>query len=124
MKTMNDFLVFINELKDKSIKKYKLIGIVSSIVLSFDLFPKNENLKPFILESFQLKEQFKEYAYASRTVLIAKLTRMIFDADEKFYDVLRANMLLFLNNSLKEESGSNNRKNSNISDWIGSNNAR
>lgn len=118
---MNDILIFINELKDKSIKKYKMIGIISSLVLSFNIFKKNENLKPFVLEIFQLTEQFKNYAYASRTILVSKLVRKIYDSDEKYYEIVRGNLLLFLINLSKEENMSKPKKggSSSIGEWIG-----
>ena len=51
-----ELILFRNELKNKSIPKYKIIGIVSELLLSKQIFAKNadiEEFKKFLLQRCQ-----------------------------------------------------------------------
>lgn len=70
-----ELILFRNELKNKFIPKYKLIGIVSELLLSKQIFLKNMDIEDFLMEVFGLK--FKAYLYRSRTMIVAKVTKEI-----------------------------------------------
>jgi hypothetical protein len=87
MKKMFDFLSMIDfsnsdqfsekELEDRAI----LIGIVAEIILSKKLFRKNEELKDFISAKFNL--DLLEYIYKSRTLLLARVIRLLESAGKE-----------------------------------------
>ena len=68
-------ILYRNELKNSKIQTYKLIGIVSELVLSKEIFKNNIDIEDFIVNVFNLR--FKDYLYKSRTLLVARLTREI-----------------------------------------------
>ena len=70
-----ELILFRNELKNKSIPKYKIIGIVSVLLLSKQIFLKNADIEEFLREVFGLK--FKTYLFKSRTMVVARVTREI-----------------------------------------------
>ena len=70
-----ELILFRNELKNKFIPKYKLIGIVSELPLSKQIFLKNMDIEDFLMEVFGLK--FKAYLYRSRTMIVARVTKEI-----------------------------------------------
>lgn len=71
----NELILFRNELKNKSVPKYKIIGIVSELLLSRQVFPRNKDIQEFLKEVFSL--EFKEYLFKSRTLVVARVTREI-----------------------------------------------
>ena len=70
-----ELILFRNELKNKFIPKFKLIGIVSELLLSKQIFLKNMDIEDFLMEVFGLK--FKAYLYRSRTMIVARVTKEI-----------------------------------------------
>ena len=72
-------ILYRNELKNSKIQTYKLIGIVSELVLSKEIFKNNIDIEDFIVNVFNLR--FKDYLYKSRTLLVARLTREILNND-------------------------------------------
>ena len=70
-----ELILFRNELKNKSIPKYKIIGIVSELLLSKQIFLKNADIEEFLREVFGLK--FKTYLFKSRTMVVARVTKEI-----------------------------------------------
>lgn len=49
---MDELYIYRNELKNKIIPKYKIIGISSEMILSKELFKSNVDLVPFVEEVF------------------------------------------------------------------------
>lgn len=74
-----DLIIFRNELKNKTIPKYKIIGIVSQLLLSRKIFPANIDIEKFLADIFKLK--FKTYLFKSRTLIIARMTREILSSE-------------------------------------------
>ena len=74
-------ILYRNELKNSKIQTYKLIGIVSELVLSKEIFKNNIDIEDFIVNVFNLR--FKDYLYKSRTLLVARLTREILNNDNQ-----------------------------------------
>ena len=70
-----ELILFRNELKNNSIPKYKIIGIVSELLLSRQIFLKNSDIEEFLSEVFGLK--FKTYLFKSRTMVVARVTKEI-----------------------------------------------
>lgn len=103
---MNELITFRNELKSKYPPKYKFIGITSSIVLSFEIFKRNKEISNFVDTVFET--QFKEYVMASRTTIVARLTRLIYDSDENEYLKFKKNLYNFIEILLNNRSLKNN----------------
>lgn len=90
---MDELYIYRNELKNKIILKYKIIGISSEMILSKELFKSNVDLVPFVEEVFSTS--FK--SAASRTLLAAKIIRLInncsdrqiFSIKTKLYNYIR-----------------------------------
>lgn len=70
-----ELILFRNELKNRSVPKYKIIGMVSELLLSRELFPKNVDIENFLREVFAL--EFKSYLFKSRTLVVARVTKEI-----------------------------------------------
>ncbi|MGE1235605.1 hypothetical protein [Bacillus altitudinis] len=75
--------IFRNELKNSKPPKYKIIGIVSEMILSKELFEKNLEIKLFLKEVFD--KEFNAYVYASRTLIISRTVRLIAKSEDKEY---------------------------------------
>ena len=74
-----DLILFRNELKNKTIPKYKIIGIVSQLLLSRKIFPANIDIEKFLNDIFEL--EFKTYLFRSRTLIVARVTREILSSE-------------------------------------------
>ena len=53
----NDLILYRNELKNKLIPKYKLIGIVSSLLLSKEIFKNNAAVYDFVKDVFSIDHE-------------------------------------------------------------------
>ena len=94
----DDLILYRNELKNKQIYKYKMIGIVAELLLSKKIFPKNNDIKEFILETFSI--EFKDYVMKSRSMIVARISKIISVAeDERLYS---QKLLLFTNKKIEE----------------------
>lgn len=83
---MDELYIYRNELKNKIIPKYKIIGISSELILSKELFKNNIDLVSFIEVVFSTS--FRPYVIRSRTLLLARISRLINDcSDEQLFNV-------------------------------------
>lgn len=99
---MNDNIsLYINELKNKIVPRYKLIGISSQCILAFSLFKSNSDLPPFLNIVFNL--EFKPYVYRSRTIIVAKTVRYISNCGVAELDLIKKNLYRYLTESLKKD---------------------
>ncbi|MEE1076939.1 MAG: hypothetical protein UHY68_06735 [Acutalibacteraceae bacterium] len=111
----NNLIIFRNELKMKSIPKYKLIGIVTEMLFSKELYKKNTDIVPFLNEVFDIT--FKFYILKSRTMIVAKVCRLINnlestkDIQKKLYKYISERI-----NHLKNES--NDKKKNDFDGWL------
>ncbi|EFD04340.1 hypothetical protein HMPREF0631_1368 [Peptostreptococcus anaerobius 653-L] len=111
----SSLVIFRNELKSKNVQKYKIIGIISEIILSKKLFVKNSEIDEFVYEI--LGVSFKDYVYKSRTMVVAKITRIIYNSDEmhKF----QKSTYVYVSKKIEEYKELNNKGNGNSFDgWI------
>lgn len=69
----NNLLLYRNELKIKSIPRYKVVGIVSELLYSDKIFVCNSEIKEFLKEVFSV--EYKDVK--SRTLLIAEMVKHI-----------------------------------------------
>ncbi|MGO3093848.1 MAG: hypothetical protein ACTIJD_08235 [Staphylococcus saprophyticus] len=106
----NKLILFRNELKSKYPPKYKVIGIVTEIVLSTEIFKKNRDIVCFIDEVFEV--EFKEYVITSRTNIIARLSRIIVNSNDDLFNSYKKNLNEYINKKiLKNQIEKNSLKN-------------
>lgn len=109
-------ILYRNELKNKQIYKYKMLGIVVEILFSKKIFPKNTDIKHFLLEVFNI--EFKEYVMKSRSMIVARICKIIsVSEDEKGYS---QKLLVFTNKKIEEIKNNDNiKEQKNVFDgWI------
>lgn len=109
-----NLILYRNELKNKNVPKYKVIGIVSELLLSKQVFPRNIDIKVFLKDIFEL--ELKEYLFRSRTLLIARVTREII-AIEK--ENLYKNMLYkFIEQKIEDLKDDNKKEKNEFDGWL------
>ena len=103
-----ELILYRNELKNKSIHKYKIIGMVSELLLSKKVFSNNQAIQEFLSDVFSL--EFKEYVFRSRTLIVARVTREILKIDDdstyknKLYDFVQQKIDEFKDPIKKEKN--------------------
>lgn len=109
---------FRSELKSKNIARYKLIGISTEIILDDKIFKKNEELSPFLRTIYNLS--FKDYIMKSRTLIIARTSRVVYQLDDKEVEELRRKLLMFINGilELKDTNKDNNGEKKDFTKWM------
>lgn len=75
-------------------RKAIFIGLVSSTILSKEIFKKNEDLKNYteIFSKYtKSSEHFKKYIFASRTQVLAKVQRILLEtlSEEQFDEAIK-----------------------------------
>lgn len=73
-------IIYRNELKNKNVPKYKMIGIVTELIYSKIIFNKNKEIFNFVNSTFNY--ELKDYILKSRTMIIAKVSRIIIDSED------------------------------------------
>lgn len=103
-------LLFRNELKNKNMPQYKLVGIVVELLLSKEIFKRNSEIATFVKETFDF--ELKLYILKSRTMIVAKLCRSIHSLDnpsscqKKLYEFVDEKI-----EQLKKQGNIKNKKN-------------
>lgn len=82
------------------------MGLVVLFIYSKDIFPKNNSIKAFLEVVF--KNSFPDYIMKSRTLIVAKATRLILSAEVQKREQYKSNFLEFFGN---QEASSRNRNN-------------
>lgn len=93
-----NLILYRNELKNKNIAKYKVIGIVAELLLSKKIFNKNVDIEKFLEETFNL--YFKIYLYKSRTLLVARVIREIIKLENN--SSYKKRLFLFIDKKIEE----------------------
>lgn len=102
----NNFRKFL--IKNDKYKIEEFIGYLPFIILSKEVFTKNTDITTFIEENFHIF--FKQYVYSSRTLLLAKLIRYIFELPEEEQKTVIQLFCKLLKNILYEKESINNPK--------------
>lgn len=111
--TYEDLIIFRNELKNKKIYKYKLIGIVSALLLSKDVFKHNADIGEFLINVFGI--EFKEYVMRSRTMVVARISKELFFIEDTKDCISR--LTDFIIDKAKDMSNEETKKNA-LDGWI------
>lgn len=91
-------ILFRNELKNKQIYSYKIIGITCELIFSKEIFPKNKDIVVFLNEVFGIT--YKDYILKSRTMIVAKLSKFLYSSDE--YLIYSKKILIFVNENIEK----------------------
>lgn len=93
------FLLYQSELRSKNIPRYKVVGIVTEILLSKEVFFKNEDISVFLNNVFGIV--YKEYVLKSRTTILARCIRDIYMVDEKEFEEYRKQLLEYVKSDIE-----------------------
>lgn len=98
----NNLLLYRNELKIKSIPRYKIIGIVVELLYSKKIFSRNSEIAKFLNDVFSI--EYRDYIFKSRTLIVAKTCRYIEDIEsiasfqKKLYKFVCDQIVILQNN--------------------------
>lgn len=110
----NDLILYRNELKNKLIPKYKLIGIVSSLLLSKEIFKNNAAVYDFVKDVFSI--DLKPYLIKSRTLTVAKISKLIFSMeDDRSY---KNKLYSFIQKLIDSMSDPDKKKKNQLDGWF------
>ena len=115
-----DLILFRNELKNNKVPRYKMIGIVSELLLNKEIFRKNSDIVSFLQEVMGLK--YKDYVIKSRTMIIARTVRTIHNFDDREYILLKKNLMRFIVEVIEKakEDGNMKKEKNDFSGWLNS----
>ena len=91
---MNNLVILRNDLKNKKPPRYKVIGITSELILSKKVFENNRNIIPFLDKVFDI--EFREYVISSRTNIVARTSRIIYQSEDIDYVKYKNNLYDFI----------------------------
>ena len=91
---MNNLVILRNDLKNKKPPRYKVIGITSELILSKKVFENNRNIIPFLDKVFYI--EFREYVISSRTNIVARTSRIIYQSEDIDYIKYKNNLYDFI----------------------------
>lgn len=74
-----NLILYRNELKNKNIAKYKIVGIVTELIYSKIIFKKNKDIEEFIKDVFNI--EFKSYIVRSRSMITSKVVKLIINSE-------------------------------------------
>lgn len=109
------FHLYQSELRTKNIPRYKMTGIVTEILLSKDVFPRNEDISAFLKNVFDIA--YKEYVLKSRTTILARCIRDIHMVEEKVYEQYRRQLLDYVKSGIEVKPISKKGQNS-LHKWM------
>lgn len=88
-----ELILFRNELKNKNVSRYKLIGIIAEVLFSKEIFPKNKDIIIFMKQVFGL--ELKGYILKSRTMVVSKVIKYMTNSPDANID--KKELLNFIN---------------------------
>ena len=91
---MNNLVILRNDLKYKKTPRYKVIGITSELILSKKVFENNRIIIPFLDKVFDI--EFREYVISSRTNIVARTSRIIYQSEDIDYIKYKNNLYDFI----------------------------
>lgn len=91
-------ILYRNELKNKNIPKYKMIGIVTELIYSKSIFKQNKEIFNFVKTVFNY--ELKDYILKSRTMIVAKVSRIIVNSEN--INIYKKELYEFINLQIEE----------------------
>lgn len=109
---LNDLILFRNELKNKSVAKYKFIGIVTELIFSKEVFSTNLDVKDFIEKIFDFK--YSKNVLESRSKILIKVLNDLNDCTD--CSIYVTNLYVFVDKKINAFKIRENK--SKLSNWI------
>lgn len=111
----NNLILYRNELKNKNIPKYKILGMVVELILSKEIFKNNKEVGIFLKDIFDI--ELKYYVMKSRTMIVSKVCRKIVADTNVNY---KNKLIEFINKQIEVLKNSNNikEKRNEFDGWI------
>lgn len=91
-------ILYRNELKNKNIPKYKMIGIATELIYSKSIFNQNKEIFNFVKTVFNY--ELKDYILKSRTMIVAKVSRIIVNSEN--INIYKKELYEFINLQIEE----------------------
>lgn len=107
------------QLKKEDASKEILIGVTVMLLMNKSIFLKNSYVSDFIKSVFNIS--MPNYAVKSRTLMIAKICKIIFFFENQELIIRNKKLLMFLNNLLDDNFNKTKNKQSsllNMNKWI------
>lgn len=114
-----ELIIYRNELKNSKVPKYKLIGIVTEILISKEIFQKNFEIGLFLKEIFDI--DYKEYVMKSRTMIIARTSRIIHNSENDEYIDYKKNLYFFITGQIEKMKNEQKKEKNEFDGWMSSN---
>lgn len=111
MKEINNLTDLISFKGNSKIERKAIfIGLVSSTILSKEIFKKNEDLKNYteIFSKYtKSSEDFKKYIFASRTQVLAKVQRILLEtlSEEQFDEAIKKHIYFIEKKNIEIKEG-------------------
>lgn len=118
-KMYKELIIYRNELKNSKVPKYKLIGIVTEILISKEIFQKNFEIGLFLKEIFDI--DYKEYVMKSRTMIIARTSRIIHNSENDEYIDYKKNLYFFITGQIEKMKNEQKKEKNEFDGWMSSN---
>lgn len=118
-KMYKELIIYRNELKNSKVPKYKLIGIVTEILVSKEIFKKNFEIGLFLKEIFDI--DYKEYVMKSRTMIIARTSRIIHNSENNEYINYKKNLYFFITEQIEKMKNEQKKEKNEFDGWMSSN---
>ncbi|HCT3284840.1 TPA: hypothetical protein RG697_003419 [Morganella morganii] len=120
---MDNVFLLLRKLKHGNVAKENFIGIINILVLSNELFKRNADVADYVRQTFDIK--LLPYAVRSRTIIIAKLCRVLVQITDmesrklskKTYDYIASNFEID-NNKISLTKNKNSNALANMEKWI------
>lgn len=107
----NEYIMITHRLKTSNINHIDFMGIVSYVIYSKQIFPKNKDIVKFLKAVFELS--YHDYVIKSRTLITARLTRYIYSLEQRDLENSVGNMynyIININMNMSADSISNKSK--------------
>lgn len=102
---MDQLIIYKNELKNSKPARYKVIGIVSIMLLSKELFKKNEEINEFLKYVIQI--EYKEYVMSSRTLIVARTVRLLEELSDSDYLICKKRLYNYIDSKITNPNQKN-----------------
>lgn len=93
----NEYIMITNRLKTSNINHIDFMGIVSYVIYSKQIFPKNKDIVKFLKIVFELS--YHDYVIKSRSLITARLTRYIYSLEQRNLEKSVDNMYNYIINT-------------------------
>ncbi|MEH7749568.1 hypothetical protein V7659_31890 [Neobacillus drentensis] len=111
-----NLIYYRNELKNKTVPKYKIMGITSEMILSKEIFRRNTDVIPFLKKVFSI--EYKHYVILSRTMIVARTILLVSKSDEHEYKQIKNNLFKVVELMIQEMKKENDSTKNEFNGWL------